>query len=269
MISIIISTYKHLDNLELLFLGLEKQQFKDFEVIVAEDDAAAETVDFLRQVKEKYFFPIQHVSQEDKGFRKCKILNKALTIAQGEKIVFLDSDCIPHRKLTEEYNKNIKKNVFCSGRRVMLTEKISNKLKKTNNLKLLQWLNLFLCGCTRLKYGLYIPWYPKKRGKKIRGVLGCNMGGMKQDLMAINGFDEDYELPTVGEDTDLQWRLEKSGIKIQIISNNVIVYHLYHKLIHDSNSIEQIKNRQNMYHKQEVGCFFCKNGVTKQLNENL
>jgi len=47
MISVIISFYKAPDNLELLLLALERQSFDEFEVIVAEDDNAQQTVPFI------------------------------------------------------------------------------------------------------------------------------------------------------------------------------------------------------------------------------
>ncbi|MGL4347740.1 MAG: glycosyltransferase [Chitinophagaceae bacterium] len=263
MVSVIISIYKKLDNLELILLGLERQSFKDFEVIIAEDNYSSNTIAFLEEARKKYFFPIQHVSQEDKGFRKCRILNEALRISKGEKTVFLDGDCIPHKHFLKMYNRYIQQNIFFSGRRIMLTEKISQQLKTTKNLQLLKWLYLLLYRCTHLKYGLYIPFYPRRTSIKKRGIVGCNMGGTKKDLLEVNGFDEDYMIPAVGEDSDLQWRLEKKGVSIQAISNYTIVYHLYHKLIHDPYSEEQIKNRNHMYQKQQIGNFFCKNGLEK------
>lgn len=48
--------------------------------------------------------------------------------------------------------------------------------------------------------------------------------------MDVNGFDERYVFPSIGEDSDLQFRLELNGIKIKSLNNIAIQYHLYHKL---------------------------------------
>lgn len=48
--------------------------------------------------------------------------------------------------------------------------------------------------------------------------------------MAINGFDERYEAPSVGEDSDVQFRLELIGVEIKSLNNIAVQYHLYHKL---------------------------------------
>ena len=270
MISIIISFYKDLDNLELLLLALQQQSYCDFEVIVAEDDNMQQTINFLQIQREKNNFPILHVNQEDIGFRKCKILNKALTVSSGNKIVFLDGDCIPHRHLLKEYNLFISEGVFCTGRRVMLSKKLSEKVKETHNLSLLSFFNCLLYGVEgELKRSLYFPWLKLNKGNK-RGLLGCNMGGCKSDLLLVNGFDEDYQLHATGEDSDLEWRLRACGIKIQTVFYQCITYHLFHKKSHDGNSPEQVNNRLLMATKQKAGYCFCKNGIEKsQLKEYL
>ena len=103
MISLIISFYKRLDFLDLIFQSLDKQSFKNFEVIVAEDNDDLHTIDFISKARTKHTFRILHVSQEDLGFRKNKILNRALNIASFDTILFLDGDCIPHKDFIRQY----------------------------------------------------------------------------------------------------------------------------------------------------------------------
>ncbi len=63
-------------------MALESE--KDFEVIIAEDNNADETIEFLKNQREKYTFPIEHVSHENTGFRKNSILNKAILKAKTD-----------------------------------------------------------------------------------------------------------------------------------------------------------------------------------------
>jgi hypothetical protein len=44
----------------------------------------------------------------------------------------------------------------------------------------------------------------------------------------VGGFDEQYNEPGIGEDTDINWRLEQCGIYTLQIKNHAIQYHLYH-----------------------------------------
>jgi hypothetical protein len=66
--------------------------------------------------------------------------------------------------------------------------------------------------------------------RKNRGLLGCNFSLYKEDLIKINGFDERYEAPSIGEDSDVQFRLELSGVKIKSINHASVQYHLFHDL---------------------------------------
>ncbi|MDR2908139.1 MAG: glycosyltransferase [Bacteroidales bacterium] len=266
MLSVIISFYKALDNLELLFLALEQQSFRDFEVIVSEDDNSPQTVEFLQQARSKFHFPILHVGQEDQGFRKCKMLNKAILAASSDKIVFLDGDCIPHKHWVKNYNKMIREGVFCIGRRVMLSQALSAKLKESKNLAYLSFVNFLRYGVDRnLKRAIYLPFLISSKNKgHNRGVLGCNMGGWKDDLLVLNGFDEDYQLVGTGEDTDLDWRLRASGvIRIQPVFWQCIVYHLYHKPTHYADCKESVINHALMVEKEKAGHYACLNGITK------
>ena len=70
----------------------------------------------------------------------------------------------------------------------------------------------------------------KTLNKKYRGLLGCNFSLYKQDILAINGFDERYEAPSIGEDSDIEFRLGLNGVKVKSLNQIAVQYHLYHKL---------------------------------------
>jgi glycosyltransferase involved in cell wall biosynthesis len=50
MISLIITVYKRIDFLELILQSLDKQTFKNFEVIIAEDNNDPRTVEFINEI---------------------------------------------------------------------------------------------------------------------------------------------------------------------------------------------------------------------------
>jgi GT2 family glycosyltransferase len=78
------------------------------------------------------------------------------------------------------------------------------------------------------RYGIHLP-FDFVNIKPKKGIYGCNWAILKQHLVAINGFDEDYEMAGFGEDTDVEWRLEKFGVTLKSTRNKAIVYHLFHK----------------------------------------
>jgi len=263
--SVIISYYKNIQNLEIILLALNNQTANgSFEVIISEDDDAEETVRFIDQQKLVLSFPLLHVSQADKGFRKCKALNSSLALATTDFIIFIDGDCVPHEKLVEEYINAKRNGRVLYGRRIMLSEKISSQLFKNKKISSLNFFNLFITGSKRIEEGLYLKnIIPQRFKKKDSGrLLGCNMGILKSDLIAINGFDEDYSAPGGGEDSDIEWRLQALGsIEFYSMKYRAIVYHLYHE--ERLTTAMEIKMLTIVEQKKQEGFFICKNGLQK------
>ena len=57
-ITIVISYYKALENLNLILLGLQNQSDKRFDVVLSEDDNNPETVLFLQEIAANFTFSI-------------------------------------------------------------------------------------------------------------------------------------------------------------------------------------------------------------------
>jgi len=261
MITLIISYYKNIPALTLIFEALKRQTFREFEVIVAEDANDDTTVLFLKQCQEQYFFPIRHIGHEDCGFRKTKILNDAIRIAQGEKLVFLDGDCVPHRHFLKTYNRYIKDGCYCYGRRVGLGKNISEKALTTQNPELFSILNIHYFSSSKcIAEGIYLPFRPTIR-KQDREISGSNWGILKKYVLQVNGFDEDYTLPCFGEDLDIGWRLKKIGIQLLSVKNKAIQYHLFHEVRY--NATIMAEGRKKFETKKSEGKTFCKNGINK------
>jgi cellulose synthase/poly-beta-1,6-N-acetylglucosamine synthase-like glycosyltransferase len=260
MISLIISFYKRLDILELILQSLDKQSFKEFEVIISEDDNDPQTVEFINKARLKHTYDIQHVSQEDKGFRKNKILNKALKIASYETIIFLDGDSIPHKNFVEQYDRHIARGKACFGRRIMLGEKFTSNLLRKQELGSLKIFLLLFSDSKKIEEGLYLPWFKIiKRG--YRGIIGCNWGISKQDLFEVNGFDEDYIHACVGEDNDIEWRLRLNGIHFKSLKHKAIVFHMHH--LENYNNEASLLNNELFEEKKKLKKAVCLNGLTK------
>lgn len=258
MVSVIIAFYKRLDFLELILLALENQSYTNFEVVVAEDDNDPATLAFLQSCRTTYHFSILHVSQEDRGFRKNKILNRAIAAATGEKLVFIDGDCIPHRHFVKNYARHITKHRFFYGRRVMLSETFAQKALKEKNFRP-SFVQLWSAGCQKLRDALYLPFLAPVY-KPDRDIWGCNWGVLKEDLQSINGFDEDFITAGYGEDIDISWRLRAAGLRLFSIRQAVLVYHLYHKENYNQQALDS--GKALLDEKIKAGHWYCKNGLT-------
>lgn len=257
--TVIIAFYKRLDFLKLILEGLQQQTIKDFEVVIAEDNDAPETKNFIEINKNNYSFPLFHVCQEDNGFRKNKILNAAVKKASTEKLIFLDGDCIPHPKLVYSYSQLIQKGRFYYARRVMLSEKFTQNIIEKAQLSF-NFFELMYHKCKKLRDALYLPFVLPVL-KEDRDIWGCNWGVCKSDLLAINGFDEDYETAGYGEDIDVTWRLRATGVRLYAIRQKAIVYHLFHT--ENYNQIALNKSKSIFDEKISAGNPVCKNGLSK------
>jgi hypothetical protein len=67
-------------------------------------------------------------------------------------------------------------------------------------------------------------------------MLGSNFSIAKEHLLAINGFDELYNGPGCGEDSDIQYRLSLIGITGKSLRNLAIQYHVWHPLTKGSDA---------------------------------
>jgi glycosyltransferase involved in cell wall biosynthesis len=227
--SYIVSIYKNIVALELIFIGLSKQSNMDFEVIVAEDNDLATTQAYISDARQRFAFPILHVFHPDDGFRKCEVLNKAIAASTSDYLIFTDGDCIPHKHLIAQYLGSKNENLVLFGRRVMLSESFTNKVYKDSKqlFSPLKWIRFIKYSCEELVAGLYMPFIPPK---KKDGIWGCNWATHKKNVVAINGFDEDFTKPGYGEDQDIEWRLQQLGLEFYQIKHRVIMYHLWHPL---------------------------------------
>ncbi|MBS0000735.1 MAG: Chondroitin polymerase, partial [Cyclobacteriaceae bacterium] len=177
------------------------------------------------------------------GWRKNIIMNQAVRQAASGYLIFIDGDCIPHRNFIREHIRNRQSGIILSGRRINLSEKISDQLtpEKIRNgfleKNILTWLLKGISGeITHAEKGLYLPWLRLFLMMKRKDLLGANFSISWEDLYRINGFDERYLAPTVGEDTDIEYRAGLAGIGIRSIRNLAVQYHLHHKLLSRKNN---------------------------------
>ncbi len=237
--TLILAFYNRIDYLKLVLAGLERQTVMDFEVIIADDGSAVDSVIEIEKILHRLNFPVTHLWHKDDGFRKNKILNKAVTASKSEYLIFIDGDCVPHSEFVKEH-LHFKEPDYClTGRRVNLSQKFTAQLTPEKIKSGFLEKNMLLLiddGLFGKSYDIEKGMYFKSRflrnhfNKKKRGILGCNFSVHASDMLEINGFDERYKAPSIGEDTDIEYRLSLCGIKIKSLNNIAVQYHLFHKL---------------------------------------
>ena len=83
-VSVILTTYNQPDWLEKVVWGYAAQLHRSFEIVIADDGSTPDTAVLISQLKRDTGINIQHVWHEDRGFRKCLILNRAILSAASE-----------------------------------------------------------------------------------------------------------------------------------------------------------------------------------------
>lgn len=234
-ISVIISTYNAEAWLEKVLWGYSCQSFKDFEIVIADDGSGPKTKDLLDTFINEHGLNINHVWQEDDGFQKSRILNKAIVACKSDYIVMSDGDCIPRADFLEIHENNKEIGYFLSGGYFMFPMDISQKIDKND---------IFSGDCFDVKWlkenGLKSSFKNNKLSAKgFKSTLlntltptkpswnGHNASGWKKDIVAINGFDERMQYG--GQDRELGERLVNKGIKPKQIRYSAICVHLDHK----------------------------------------
>lgn len=267
-ISIIIAVYKDIEALKIIIEALKHQTYKNFEVIVAEDNNSLEMKEYIDSITD---LEIKHTFQEDNGIRKSRSQNNAILASSGEYLIFIDGDIIPYSTFVEGHYKLAQKGYVLAGRRVNLNENLSNRLRKGELTPLELERDFFTLGFSlmfdrnsRFEQGIYInpdSWIYKlflQNRKRNTSIIGCNFSCFKEDMMAINGFDESYGSSSLPDDVDLDWRFRAYGLKLKSCKNVANVFHLHHKKQNNPTTKEQ---RERFEYNKKTNNYITKNGL--------
>ena len=233
-ITVIISTYNAEEWLEKVLIGYSNQTYKDFEVVIADDGSRESTKGLIDSYAANYPVPLRHLWHEDLGYRRQEILNVAIPDAKHEYIIMTDGDCIPRKDFVEVHAKFAEKGRFLSGGYCKLGMKASKKIDKdsilSNKCFEVKWLSsiekLNLSNKLKLGANNFLATILDIISPTTPSFNNCNSSGFKEDMIAINGYDE--RMKYGGPDREFGERLENFGIKGKQIRHKAIVLHLDH-----------------------------------------
>lgn len=226
-VSLIISTFNRSGALAKVLAGVARQTHSPAEIFIADDGSDDPTRDVIEKWKSHSRVQLTHIWQPHEGFRKTLILNKAIKAAHGDYTVFLDGDCVPHPRFIADHEVLAEKGFWVQGRRSFVKSEYVEEFDPAGT-SVWRWL---LTG--RMSGGFKAIRLPSpiiRRGTEQRGLIGCNMAIWREDLVAINGFDETY-IGWGGEDSDIGSRLYHLGRPRKFVYGHAIVYHLNHPML--------------------------------------
>jgi len=265
-ITIVVAVYNNAVSLQYILTALSRQSMKSFEVIIADDGSGREIADVVNNAKRKFSFRIKHLWHADKGWRKNTMLNYAIQESTSEYIVFIDGDCIPSEHFLEDHVTYREKEKVLLGRRVEHGKRWAELLSvdmissgRFEQYTFADFVDALAGRSVRLEHGVRITnSLIRSFVEKSTGILGCNFSTYKEHLVAVNGFDESYDGPGFGEDTDIFFRLNLIGITGKSLRNLAVQYHLWHPFTKVSD-----KNRLRFEAAMKRGEPRCINGLSK------
>lgn len=248
--SVIVSTYDAPECLCMVLAALKRQSVLPGEVLIADDGSPDSTRAALSAIAREMPFPLVHVRQPHQEFRLARSRNNAIYRAKGQFITFLDQDTLPHGAWLEQYLSHLRPGVVSTGYVLRMTEQDGHRLNRSvvDEGKFEQWhspRDFARLDSLQRKYLFYA--FCRRLGIGIKGrpaIAFGNAAVCREDLVKVNGFDEEY----VGwgqEDDDLGWRLYFTGVRPVPLVNRAIVSHIYHPPRHgnwqNGNNIERYR----------------------------
>lgn len=233
-IAVVVTTYNWPRALEAVLESLERQSYRKFEVLVADDGSGRATAGLIEELSERVAYPLRHVWQEDEGFRAAAIRNQAVAHTRAEYILFLDGDCLVRPDFLQRHALLARRGHFVAGNRVLLSRVFSRRVLE-HGLPIAGWgagrwlaarllggINRFL-SLARLPLGRLRD----RASRRWEGVKTCNLGLWRKDFLAVNGLDERYR-GWGYEDSDLVIRLIRNGVGRRDGRFATTVLHLWH-----------------------------------------
>lgn len=256
LFSVIVTTYNRPEALALVLEGLLAQEPlgpgapDSYEVIVADDGSGPETRGVIDRMHPRFDaarLRLEQVWHPDEGFRAGAIRNRAAARSLGERLIFLDGDCIPGMRFIASHalaarcagvgtRAGSRSPTMARGSRALLSERLTERVLREGLLvqrwTAREWLAARWRGDVNRLRGLVagLASVRPRAGASAdwRSVRTCNLAVWRDDFERVNGFDERF----VGwgyEDSDLAIRLINAGVLVRRAGSAATVIHLWHR----------------------------------------
>ncbi len=225
--SLVIATYNWPAALDVVLRSVRAQRVLPDEVIVADDGSGDATGEVIRAHQRDFPIQLHHVWHEDRGFRLAAIRNEAIRQARGDYILQVDGDMVLHPRFVAEHLALARRGSYVQGSRCLLGPALTARVLRARRPS----IGPFARGMRNRQNGVYLPWLaPFVRGPRDpdRRTRGCHMAFWRDDLLAVNGYDEAFT-GWGREDCDLAARLINAGVRRRNVKFAAVAWHLWHE----------------------------------------
>jgi glycosyltransferase involved in cell wall biosynthesis len=233
-VSVIVSTYNKRDWLEKVIWGYSCQDFRDFELVIADDGSREDTREMILGFSRRSDFPIRHIWHPDQGYQRSIVLNAAILASTGDYLVFSDGDCIPRNDFVRTHAELAEPGRFLSGGSVYLSMAVSLGITpedvRSGRFADPKWLREQGLKLGRHRLRLLPPGW---KAAFLDGVTTTNptwnlnnASTWREWIFAANGMEA--EMQYGGADRALGSRLENLGLKGKLARFRAVLLHLDH-----------------------------------------
>jgi glycosyltransferase involved in cell wall biosynthesis len=233
-VSVIVSTYNQPAWLEKVLSGYVRQDFRGFELILADDGSGRDTRELIADFARRSDFPLRHLWHEDEGYRRSVILNAAILASRGDYLVFSDGDCIPRADFVRRHVELREPGHFLSGGSVYLSMEVSRAITSEDiargSFADPTWLRARGQRLGRHTLRLVKPGFRATLLDQLTTTSPTwnlnNASTWRKPLFDVNGME--MEMQYGGADRALGARLENLGIKRKRVRFRAVLLHLDH-----------------------------------------
>lgn len=226
--ALVVTTHERPDALSRVLASVVQQSRPPDELIVAEDGTDAATAAAIERFAASASCLVQHLRQPYEGFRAGRIRNAAVAATRCDYVVLLDGDMVAHPRFVEDHLALARPGYYSQGTRILLGREATRRLLVADG-PLPRFTSAGLGGLRRA-YSVRAPAlaaHLRGQANAFVAVKSCNQGFWRDDLLAVNGFDEAMT-GWGAEDKELCARLDNAGVRRQTLLFAAIAFHLAH-----------------------------------------
>ena len=202
-VSVIVPTYNRLDVLPSCLLCLEQQTFRNFEVIVVDDESTDGTSGFLRTYAAQTKLRFRTVRQRNKGPAGAR--NRAIALAAAPVVIFIGDDILPSPGFLDAHCAFHRQNTAENAAALGLTRWDESLQTVTPFMRWSELHHQFDYG--HLLAGGAVTW---------KHFYTSNLS-LKTELLRRNPFDERFK-KSMMEDAELGYRLAlREGLCLEFL----------------------------------------------------
>jgi len=208
--------------------SVARQSTPPREIIIADDGSGTATLAVIESFVRAHPAPVRVVRQPHEGFRVARLRNLAIAAATCDYLVFIDGDMLLHPEFMGDHARFARRGYFTQGIRAHADARLTARLIEGSA----EFPTASTPGLGGLRRAYLLHSAPlsglmRHAANAFVALKACNLGAWREDLLRVNGFDEDM----VGwgpEDKELCARLGHAGVRRQTLLFGGIACHLHH-----------------------------------------